>query len=467
MYMKSSMRGPVLEPGDAGYDDARSLWNARIDRRPSLIARCMGAADVMAAVDFAGKHELPLSVRGGGHHVSGHAVVDAGLMIDLSLMNHVRVDPWSRTARVGPGARVRDLDHEAQRFGLMTTGAPVSMVGIAGYTLGGGLGWTSRLHGLACDNLLSADVVTAEGELVRASEVENADLFWGLRGGGGNFGIVTSFELRLHPLGPDVLAGPVVHRMDDAAALLRVWRDTMNTAPDALQCMPIMFALPPEPGSGQSQGDTAFALFLLWAGGPAEGEAMLKPLREAGEPMADGVRIASYATLLADLDETYRSGHRNYYRSAFFDELPDDALDRIAELTAPVPSPFSSVFLEPLGGAIARRPADSTAYPHRERRFCVTAVPKWEHAAADAEMTGWADRLFEALAPHAAPGVYVNYLDAAAGASPTDAWGDNAPRLARVKQRWDPANIFRMNHNIRPAPPVTARAAASPDPARG
>ena len=452
MDLKSRMRGPVLVPGDARYDEARSLWNARIDRRPRLIARCVGAADVMAAVDFAREHDLPLSVRGGGHHVSGHAVVDGGLMIDLSLMNHVRVDRWSRTARVGPGARVRDLDHEAQRFGLMTTGAPVSMVGIAGYTLGGGLGWTSRLHGLACDNLLSADVVTAAGELVRASEVENADLFWGLRGGGGNFGVVTSFELRLHPLGPEVLAGPVVHRMDDAAALLKVWRDVMTTAPDALQCMPIMFALPPEPGSGRSQGDTAFALFLLWAGDAAEGEAFLQPLRGAGEPMADGVRIASYATLLADLDETYRGGHRVYYRTAFFDELPDTALDRIAELTAPVPSPFSSVFLEPLGGAIARRPADATAFPHRERRFCVTAVPKWAYAADDAAMTGWADRLLDALAPDAASGMYVNYLDDQAGVSPTEAWGAHAHRLAELKQRWDPTNLFRMNHIIRPTP---------------
>jgi hypothetical protein len=442
------IRGHVLEPGSDEYDVARRVWNARIDRRPSVIVQCAGAEDVMAAVTFARERDVLLSVRGGGHHVAGHAVCDGGLMIDLSPMSDVRVDPQTQTARVGPGARVRDLDRETEKFGLMTTGGPVSMLGIAGYTLGGGLGWTSRSHGLACDNLLSADVVTAAGEQVYASAQENADLFWGLRGGGGNFGVVTSFEFQLHELGPDVLAGPIVHRMDAAPGLLRFWRDYMRDAPDELQCMPVIFALPPEPGSGEVQGETVFALFPLFAGDPAEGERVIAPLRELGAPLSDGVGISRYATLLADLDDMYRAGHRNYYRTAFFDELPDSAIDLMARLGGPVPTPFSSIFLEPLGGAIARRAADSTAYPHRARSFCVTAVPKWEEASSDDAMIGWADRLFDALEPHAADGVYVNYLDDIAPQPAAAAWGGHRNRLIELKQRWDPDNLFRSNPSL-------------------
>ncbi|MGK7313026.1 MAG: FAD-binding oxidoreductase [Candidatus Longimicrobiales bacterium M2_2A_002] len=443
------VRGRLLLPGDSGYDDARAVWNGRIDRRPAAILRCAGAADVMAGVRFARESGLALSVRGSGHHTAGHAVADGGLMLDLSPMNGVRVDPERRRVRVGPGATVRDVDHETQAFGLVTTGAPVSMVGMAGYTLGGGLGWTSRAHGLACDNLVAADVITAAGERVRASADENPELFWGLRGGSGNFGVVTSFEYRLHELGPRVLAGPVVHAMDAAPALLRFWRDYMADAPDALQCMPVIFALPPEPGSGESQGETVFALFPLWAGDPGEGEAVVRPLREAGSPLSDDVGLVPYAGLLASLDEMYRAGHRVYYRSAFFDTLPDAAIDAFVEGAAPVPTPFSSLFLEPLGGAIARVPSDATAFPHRERAFCVTAVPKWERPERDDEMTGWADRLFDALAPFAAPGVYVNYLDDVAGAG-GDPWVGHRDRLRALKRAWDPDNLFRMNENIRP-----------------
>ena len=442
--LAGALRGRLVLPDSHGYDAARALWNGRIDRRPAAIVQCRGAADVMRAVDVARAQEVPLSVRGGGHHVAGHAACDGGLMIDLSLMDSVRVDPVARTVRVGPGARVRDLDHETQAFGLMTTGAPVSTVGVAGYTLGGGLGWTSRTHGLACDNLISADVVTAGGEWVHASEEEHADLFWGLRGGSGNFGIVTSFEFRLHELGPEVLAGAIVHPIDAAPDLLRFWRDYMAEAPDELQCMPLAFQGP--------QGETAFALFPLYAGDPAEGEAVIAPLREVGSPVADDVKVTRYADLLSDLDEMYRAGHRVYYRSAFFDELLDEAIDALAAAMAPVPSPFSSIFLEPMGGAIARRGPHATAFPHRERSFCITAVPKWAAPGRDAEMRAWADEIFDALAPYAADGVYVNYLDEQGADQVRAAYGEHWDRLAALKRRWDPENLFRMNHNVPPAP---------------
>ena len=437
------MRGTLIEPGNRSYENARSVWNGMIDRRPAAIARCKGAADVISSVNFARDNNLRISVRGGGHHVAGHAVCDDGLMIDFSRMDDVRVDPKNKTAQVGPGASVRDLDYETQAFGLVTTGAPVSTVGIAGYTLGGGLGWTSRTHGLACDNLLSADVVTAKGELVHASEDENSDLFWAIRGGSGNFGVVTSFEFQLHEMGPEVLAGPVVHPIEAAPDLLRFWRDYMLEAPDELQCMPVIFNTP--------EGDTVFALFPLYAGNPAEGESVIKPFREIGNPLSDGVEVTSYADLLSELDEMYRAGDRLYYRSAFFDTFPDEAIDAFVEKAAPVPSPFSSIFLEPMGGAIARKDPDATAFPHRERNFCITAVPKWVEETRDAEMKAWADELFDALEPYAADGVYVNYLDEVGDEPARDAYGQHWNRLAELKKKWDPENLFRMNHNIPPA----------------
>ena len=449
--LAARLRGQMILPGDPEYDRARAVWNARADRRPRAIVRCAGVSDVIAAVNHARETGMPLSIRSGGHHVGGFAICNGGIVIDLSAMRDVRVDPRVRRARVGPGARVRDLDHEAQTFGLMTTGAPVSTVGIGGYTLGGGLGWTSRAHGLACDNLLSADVVTASGRLVHTSERENPDLFWGLRGGAGNYGVVTSLEFRLHPLGPEVLAGPIVYPMTAAPSVLRVWRDHMLEAPNELQCMPVIFALPPDPGSSRAQGDTVLALFPLWAGDPAYGERAIAPLRAAGRPLSDGVTRAPYATLLAGLDEMFRSGDRNYYRSAFFDALPDVAIDRMLAVADPMPTPFSTAFLEPTGGAIADLAPDHTAFPHRARRFCVTVVPKWERAGDDDAMMTWANRFIDAIAPFSARGVYVNYLDPAAPEPADVAWGAHLDRLADVKRRWDPANLFRHTHNVKPA----------------
>lgn len=441
--LNRNLRGSLLFPDTENYEQARKVWNGMIDRKPDAIARCRNEADVQLAVKFARDRQLELSVKGGGHHVVGYAVCEGGLMVDLSLMNEIQVDPENETAHVGPGATVRDLDQATEPFGLMTTGAPVSMVGIAGYTLGGGLGWTSRLHGLACDNLLSAEVVSADGDIVHASEEEHSDLFWGIRGGSGNFGIITSFEFRLHKLGPDVLAGPVLYPMGDVPDILKFWRDHMEQAPDELQCMPVIFQGP--------DGDTLFCLYALYAGDPDKGEKVLAPIREMGNPLADQIAVTRYAGLLSDLDEMYRSGHRNYYRSAFYDTLPDEAIDLFAQHIAPVPTPFSSAFLEPMGGAIARKDLNATAFPHRKRNFCITAVPKWEGKEQDQQMEAWADNVFESLDPYAEKGVYVNYLADTEEEAVKKAYGSNWERLRKLKQKWDPGNLFSMNPNIPPA----------------
>lgn len=484
--LSSAVRGPVLVPGDPGYDEACALWNGRIDRRPAAVVRCLDAADVVATIAVARARGLPLAIYGGGHHTAGFALCDDGMVIEFSRVKEIEVDPGRRVARIGAGVLARELNAATQPYGLATTGAPIVSCGMAGYTLGGGLGWISRKHGLACDNLLSAEVVTADGRTVRAAEDEHPDLFWALRGGGGNFGVVTRFEFRLHPVGPEVLSGLIAHPMDGAAEVLRFYRDYMPTAPDELACMPVVYRLPdlPEMPEGH-RGDTVFALVPFYDGDPDEGMAAIQPLREVGAPIIDVVGPAPYAHLLDDLEAgMYYPGERNAYETAFFDELTDAAIDAFVAHAAPVPSANSSIFFEWLGGAIDRLGPDATAYPHRGRRLCVTAVPKWADPEDDVAMIGWATRLFEALAPHAAPGRYVNYLDdrddggdAAApsdavsradlaapsdAAAPTDAtvaptraardaYGSHYERLAEIKARWDPDNVFRVNHNIQPA----------------
>lgn len=474
-----ALEGALLRPGDPGYDEARTIWNGRHDRRPALIARCRTEADVAASVRHAAEHGLVLSVRGGGHHTSCDAVCDGGLMIDLSPLDAIDVDPEGRTVRIGAGVRARELNAATQRHGLAVTAAPITTCGMAGYTLGGGLGWISRKVGLASDNLLSARVVTADGRTVEASEDEHPDLFWALRGGSGNFGVVTEFVFRLHPVGPEVLTGQIVYAMHGAPEALRFFRDYMADAPDALSCMPVWFPLPPIPGLPEDAvGDTVLAIVPLYDGDPEEGRRLIQPFREVGSPMLDTIGPAVYADLLLELDEMYRPGDRNCYQTAFFDELSDDAIDTFCRLVDPLPTARSSAFLEYLEGAIARRPDDATAYPHRARRMCLTAVPKWEDAGRDEEMFAWAERLFEAMRPFAAPGAYVNYLDRTeeggrgtasdtagpgggtgedapatrdAGEASRAAYGDHYERLARIKRRWDPDNLFRMNHNIAPA----------------
>ena len=449
--LSDRLRGPLLTDGDAGYDEARTPWNAMIDERPALIARCTGAADVRAAVTFAREHEILLSVHGGGHNVAGKAVSEAGLMIDLSPMSGVRVDPEARTARVGGGAVMADLDHEAQAFGLATTGGIVSTTGVAGITLGGGLGWLSRRHGLVHDNLVSADVLTAGGELVQASEKKNSELFWGLRGGGGNFGVATSFEFELHEVGPEVLNVRLIYPYEAVPETLRFYREFMADAPPEVQVYAALLRGTPEFGLPEPlHGKTLLAFRGLFVGDIDEGREAFRPLREFGDPIADLTQPIPYTVHQKQADDLYREGHRNYWKANFYEELSDGLIEAVVEHVDPLPSPYSTVFFEWMGGAIAERAPDATAFPHRGAAFSLTVAPKWEDPARDEEMIAWARQFHEATAPYAADGVYVNYLDQDESDRVSDAYGGTHDRLVDLKNEWDPENLFRVNQNIEP-----------------
>ena len=443
--------GEVLRSGDDGYDDARTVWNAAIDRYPRAIVRPRGAVDVIAAVDVAREQDLLLSVKGGGHNVAGHAVCDDGLTIDCSPMDWVRVDPDARKARAGPGATWGDFDHETQAFGLATTGGGVSTTGIAGLTLGGGNGFLARKHGLTVDNLRSVDVVTAEGELVHASAEENPDLFWAVRGGGGNFGVVTAFEYDLHPIGPDVLAGRLLYPFEDAAAVLRRYRDFVTGAPDEVNCLAgIASASEESSGLSLEPGTPFVQLLVVYAGDPQDGEEALRPLRTFGDPIADEVCLRPYTELQRLLTESAAPGYRNYWKSDYLVGLPDEAIDAVVEHCDPFPSDRSSVFFETMGGAINRVEPDATAFPHRDAAFSVTAWARWTDPAVDDDHRTWARELSAALESHTTDGVYVNFLSREEDERVEAAYGDNGDRLAAVKADYDPDNVFRMNQNIEP-----------------
>jgi FAD/FMN-containing dehydrogenase len=443
------LRGAVLRPGEAGYDEARSVWNATVDRSPALIVRATGAADVLAAVEHARENDLLLSVKGGGHHIAGNAVCEGGLMLDLSGMNEVRVDPAARTARVGPGATMGDMDHETATFGLATPGGVVSTTGVAGLTLGGGFGWLSRKYGLAVDNLRSVDVVTADGELRHASEAETPDLFWGIRGGGGNFGVVTSFEFDLHEVS-EVLFGPTVYRYEDAPDVLRNYREFARDAPreccvwvDSLTAPPLPFI--PE----QYQGTTVLSVVAFYAGDLEAGERVLAPVREFGDPVGEAVAPTPYTAVQATFDPLYAAGAYNYWTSQNLLELTDGVVDTLVSFGERLPTPGSDVLLHQVGGAIGDVAPDATAYPHRDAAFIVSPGGRWE-APEDAEACiAWARECRDALSEHATGGSYVNFISEGDGDGRV-AYGDNYDRLVELKNEYDPRNLFRMNQNVRP-----------------
>jgi FAD/FMN-containing dehydrogenase len=446
------MRGAVLAPDDDGYSDARAIWNARLVRRPAAVAQCAGPADVMAAVDVAQAHDVPIAVKSGGHDYAGQSAIEGGLMLDLSLMNGIRVDPDAKTARVQGGATWGAFDHEAQAFGLATTGPTVSTVGVAGSTLGGGTGYLARKYGLALDNLIAADVVTADGECVHASASENADLFWGLRGGGSNLGVVTSFKFQLHEVGPEVLAGQIVHPIEAAGEGLRVYRDFMADAPDELQVYAFFIHVPPIPAFPDAyHGKTALDLVVAYAGDPETGNDVVRPLRDVGDPMFDGVHPQRYAALQATFDEGVPKGNRWYSKAHYLDHLSDAAIDTVVERVDPLPGPFSMVYVEPLGGAIADVDSSATAFPNRDAAYNFHILTGWDDPGQDEAIMTWTRSFHEAMTPHAAGGVYVNLLGADETERVPAAYGDNLERLATLKQKWDPGNLFRMNYNVRPA----------------
>ena len=449
--LRGRLRGAAVLPGEDGYDAARTVWNAMIDRHPALVVRCQYAADVIEAIRFARQHKLLLSVRSGGHNIAGSAVCDNGLLIDLSLMNSVQVDPAGRTARVAPGATLADFDKEAQKFGLATPTGINSTTGVAGLTLGGGFGWTTRKFGLTVDNLLSADVVTAEGKLVRASDKENQDLFWALRGGGGNFGVVTSFEFKLHPLGPEVLSGLLVHPLENARELLSEFRRIAMQGPDELTIWAVMRKAPPLPFlPAEWHGREVLIFAACYSGDIKEGEMALRPLRTLGNPIADVISPHRFVDWQAAFDPLLTPGARNYWKSHDFADLSDDAINVIVQAVDTLPSPECEVFIANVGGAMARIPAEATAWPTRDAHFIMNVHTRWREKAQDAACVAWTRQLFEATARFASGSVYVNFMPDDEKDRVETAYGTNYHRLSEIKHRYDPDNLFRMNQNIQP-----------------
>ncbi|MBE9552630.1 MAG: FAD-binding oxidoreductase [Proteobacteria bacterium] len=450
--LSGGLRGEVCVAGDDGYDEARTIWNAMVDKRPGMIVRCAGAADVALAVKFASERNLLVAVRSGGHNIAGNAVCDDGLMIDLSRMTSVRVDPQGKTARVEPGATLGDVDKETQAHGLAVPVGINTTTGIAGLTLGGGFGWTTRKFGMTIDCLLSVDIVTADGAMLRASETENPDLFWAVRGGGGNFGIVTSFEFQAHPLGPEVLSGLIVHPLDEAPALLKEYRRIADAAPDELTCWVVMRKAPPLPFLPEEwHGKEVLVFAVCWCGEMAEGEKAVAELRSLGNPIADVVSPHPFTGWQGAFDPLLTPGARNYWKSHDFTELSDGAITDILDGVWSLPSPECEVFIAHVGGQMSRIPADATAYPVRSSHFIMNVHTRWREASEDATCIKWTRDLFDATAQHATGSVYINFMPDDDGGRVAEAYGANHARLTQVKAKYDPGNLFRLNQNIVPA----------------
>jgi hypothetical protein len=448
---KANLRGTLVQPADPDYDRARKVWNAMIDKRPALIARCAGAADVMQSVNFARAHSLLLAVRGGGHNVGGNAVCDGGLTIDLSPMKSVRVDPARRIARADAGLTWREFDGETQAFGLATTGGQISATGIAGLTLGGGWGYLARRYGLSCDNLESVDIVTADGQLLTASAAENADLFFGVHGGGGNFGVVTSFEYRLHPVST-VLAGIIAYPFQKTRDVLKLFRELTSAAPDELASGVVLISLP--------DGTPVAGIVLCYSGPPSEGERLLKPLRAFGPPLIDQIGPIPYTAAQQLIDGFYPSGLQNYWKSSFLKEISDQAIDTMVDFCSKRPSPMCHGLIEhQLGGAVTRADRDSTAFAHRDVEFSFMALGVCATAAEIEKCAQWAREFWGAMQPSSTGTVYVNYLGREADEGPDRikaAYGpEKYARLVALKNRYDPSNLFRLNQNIKPSQAAT------------
>ena len=436
----TGLGGTVIRRGDAGYDQARRVWNGMIDRSPAAIFRCSSTADVVAAVNFAREEGLVLAVRGGGHNAAGLALVDDGLVIDLSGMRGIRVDAGKRIAYVQGGTLWRDLDAATHAHGLATTGGVISSTGVGGLTLGGGLGWLMRQHGLACDNVLAVEIVTADGQVRRASATENPDLFWAVRGGGGNFGVVTGFEFRLHPM-RTLYAGMLVFPGPQAPQVLRRYRDVAESAPDELTVFAALMTSP--------DGHPITAIFPAYNGPVSKAEAAVKPFRDLG-PVADQVAEMPYPALQSMLDDGFPSGLHVYWRSDFLKGLPDEALDTLVDRFQAITSPLSALLIEQFGGAVARVPADETAFAQRDAMFNLAIVSRWTDAATAATHTDWARQTSAAIRPFASGGVYVNYLGEEGADRIKAAYGPKYEKLVAVKQKYDPNNLFRVNQNIQP-----------------
>ena len=448
----ANFRGELIRPGEDGYDSARAVFNAMIDRHPALIARCTGVADVIAAVNFARENELVVAVRGGGHSVPGYGVCEGGIVIDLSPMKGIWVDPGTRTVRAQAGVTWGEFDRETQQFGLAVTGGRVTHTGISGLTLGSGSGWLERKYGLTCDNLISAEIVTADGEFLKASESENEELFWGLRGGGGNFGVVTSFEYRLHPVGPIVLGGMLLYPFDKAAELLRFWREYMETAPDELGTAPAFLTAPPAPFVPEHmQGRIVAGLIVCYAGSPEEGEEWVRPFREFG-PEVDLVQPMPYTVVQTLLDPGNPPGRNNYWKAENLSELGDEAVSTIVAHAARMTSPFTHVVIQPMGRAISRIGEDDTALGGRDAVYALHAISVWENPAEPETHIAWTREFLDALQPFTTPGISLNFTSDQSQDKVKASFGpEKYERLVALKNKYDPKNLFRLNQNVKPS----------------
>jgi hypothetical protein len=449
-----SVVGGVIEPGDAGFDEARALWNMRFDRRPDLIARCKSGSDVAASVDFAREQGLRLSVKGGGHSYAANSVADGGLLIDLSLMKAVGVDTEARTVTVEGGVTCAELDAATQKHGLATPTTTVSSVGVIGAALGGGGGYLSRRYGLMVDNVISAEVVTADGRQLRAASDENADLFWALRGGGGNFGVVTSLELRLHELGPQVLSGQIIYPFDRAGELLRFFRDFMVEAPEEFQCYPFCFRVPPiDLFPEETHGQPVLDFVVLHQDPEAVDfveHEFVQPLREFGEPILEEARLSRYVDAQTGFDANMPKGQRYISKAHDLNGLSDGAIDTMVEFVPRMVGPLTAAYFDPLGGAVGRVDPSATPYAGRNTTFGFHCIAGWMDPTDDELVIGWASEFHSAMAAHASGGVYVNLIaDDETDRIPA-AYGPNYPRLVELKQHWDPTNLFNSNYNIPP-----------------
>jgi FAD/FMN-containing dehydrogenase len=438
----TDLRGEVVCPGERGYDTARTVFNGMVDRRPLAVVRPADASEVVRCIEFARRHGLRLSVHGGGHSVAGNAVQDDALMLDLAGMKAVRVDPETATARAEPGLTLAEFDHATQAFGLATTLGVVSTTGIAGLTLGGGLGWLNGRYGLACDNLISAEVATADGRLRRASPEQNADLFWAIRGGGGNFGVVTAFEFQLHPVSL-VLAGGLSYPLVMAPRILRFYDEFVKAAPDELSTA-ASFGLGPA-------GEPTVSIAVCYSGPIEQGERLLRPLRGFAQPVDDGIQPMPYTMLQCAGDEGYPAGRLHYWKSGWLAELTDAAIETVLWFLPQMPSPVGGVGLQQMHGVASRVAPAATAFAHRAEQYDFLIGSQWTDPADTDANLEWTEALFDAMQPHLEESAYVNNLGEEGQDRIRAAYGDNYPRLAALKSRYDPGNLFRVNQNIRPS----------------
>jgi len=451
-HLRKGFSGKILTPGDGEYDEARKIWNAMVDKRPAIIARCAGTKDVVTAVNFARDNGILLAVRGAGHHIAGNSLCDDGLVVDLSQMKSVKVDVAAKRASAEGGATLADVDAATQAHGLATPVGINSTTGIAGLTLGGGFGWLSRKYGMTVDNLESAEVVTAAGKVLKASAQENPDLFWALRGGSGNFGVVTRFEFRLHEVGPDLLSGLVVYPFSEAKQVLRQYREFVAKAPEELSVWTVLRQAPPLPFlPAEVHGKEVVVLALLYAGDPAKGEELVQPLKSFGTPVGAHIGVQPYVAWQQAFDPLLTPGARNYWKSHNFTKIADGLIDVAIEYIGKLPSPHCEIFFGAIGCATKRPASDATAYAHRDAEYVMNVHGRWETPAEDERCIAWSRDYFQASAPFASGGAYVNFLTADEVDRVRAAYGPNYDRLAQVKKKYDPENLFRTNWNVKPA----------------